>query len=80
MDDKTAPTHQDHAAPSADAAQLTDAAVEAVAGGGSLKSLYSDVQRGLWANNPDILREVMVRNGAKPAVPAPLPGSAGKDV
>ena len=78
MNDKPVPASQDQAP--VDAAQLSDAAVEAAAGGGSLKTLFVDVQRGLWANNPDMLREVMDRHNAKPSVPAPLPGPGGKDV
>lgn len=80
MKDETDPTKPGAEASPPAAETLTDAAVESVAGGGSLKSLYGDVQRGLWANNPDILREVMARHGAKPAAPAPLPGSGVKDV
>ncbi|QTL02886.1 hypothetical protein J5J86_19275 [Aquabacter sp. L1I39] len=80
MEHDDAPERKDAMGTPADDRPVSDEAVAAAAGGGSLKSLYLDVQRGLWADNPDILREVMARHGDKPAASAPLPGAARKDV
>lgn len=79
MNQNDTPERKDASSPALDAQQVSDDAVEGAAGGGSPKSLFMDVQKGLWANNPDILREVMERHGAKPAAPGVVPGSGAKD-
>lgn len=84
MEEKTDPADKDAAETPATAEMLTDAAAEAAAGGGNyrerLGGLYLKVQQGLWADNPDILREVMERHGAKSTAPDQRAGAAGKDV
>ena len=75
-----APEEKDASSTSLDAQPVSDDAIAAAAGGGSLKSLFMDVQRGLWADKPEILREIMERHGAKSAAPGGVPGGGGKDV
>lgn len=84
MEDKIDPADKGAVETPATAEMLTDEAVEAAAGGGTyrerLGGLFMKVQQGLWADNPDVLRDIMDRHGAKSSAPPRNPGSAGKDV